>query len=173
MLDLFDIIDDDNTLKAVWNDEERNDWYRFAAVRRLRLLDEKTYLSQYINWLRNIFVWNALFGVNELFDFDDAMNVAQDMLFSPQFNEHERELGLDYFAKNACRLWYKYPKKVREEVANQRNYYILTDCDGLMFSKMSYLERSSILNFILRNTDENLQRKVNPFLMEAIRLHML
>ena len=173
VLDFFDIIGDDNVLRVVWNDKKCNDWYRFAAIRRLRLLDEKTYLPQYINWFRNIFGWNALFLIDELFDFDGAMNVAQDMLFSPQSNEHERKLGLEFFAKNACRLWHKYPKKVREIVINQRNYYILTDCDGLMFRKMSYLERSSILNFILRNTDENLHRKVSPFLIEAIRFHMI
>lgn len=172
-LDFFDIIDDNNALKVVWNDERCNDWYRFAAIRRLRFLDEKTYLPEYIDWFKNAFGWNALFLTDELFDFDGAMDIAQDMLFSPQSNEHERKLGLEFLAKNACLLWDRYPKTVRDAIINQRNYYILTDCDGKMFRKMSYLERSSILNFIIRNTDESLQKKVNPFLMEAIRLHML
>ena len=48
----FDIIDNRDALVAVWNDEKCCNQYRLIAIRRLREIDESTYLPQYIDWIR-------------------------------------------------------------------------------------------------------------------------
>lgn len=173
VLDWFDMIDNNDALIAVWKDYNCNDWYKLAAIRRLRLFDEATYLPQYIDWFKNALGAEAFVIVEELFDFDGAIEMAQDMALSPQSNMHEKEIGLEYLAKNACRLWDKYPKKVRELIINKHDYFICTECDEKMWRKMSHFERSSVINHIRNDEALKKNNKISPYLKMGLVFNMV
>lgn len=117
----FDIIDHQDALVAMWNDEQCCDYYRLAAIRRLREIDESTYLPQYIDWFKNAKLDIYELG-KELFDFDGALEVALGLVTSPRLKYHDEELGLVYLAETANLWWNKYPTRVREKVLH-RIYY--------------------------------------------------
>lgn len=162
----FDIIDQQDALIAVWNDEQCYDYYRFTAIRKLREIDESTYLPQYLDWFKDVQL-GMYVETKELFDFDGAMEVAIDMVTSPRLNSNDEELGKTYLAQIANLWWDKYPAIVREKVLH-RNYYSMVEiCDENLWSMMSQEERAFITTDI-RIASVN-KATIHPFLKSILK----
>lgn len=139
----FDIIDQQDALIAVWNDEQCLDFYQLTAIRRLREIDESTYLPQYIDWFRDAKFYGCV-NMKDLFDFNGAVEVAIELVISPRLKSYDEELGKLYLAQIANLWWDKYPEIVREKVL-RRNYYSMVEiCDENLWSMMSQEERAFI-----------------------------
>ena len=140
---LFDIIDNQDALVAVWNDTRCSDHYRLTAIRRLREIDESTYLPQYIDWFKNArldvsYDWFA----ENLFDFDGALEVALDMATKRKASYQEEQIGKSYLALNSNQWWDKYPAKAKEEVLHHNYYQMIEVCDESLWGKLSEDERA-------------------------------
>lgn len=140
---LFDIIDDQDALIAIWNDEKCSDHYRLIAIRRLREIDESTYLPQYIAWFKNArldvsYDWYA----ENLFDFDGALDVALDMVTKPKPSYQEEQIGKIYLALNSNQWWDQYPVRVKEEVLHHNYYQMIEACDERLWAMLSEDERA-------------------------------
>ena len=162
----FDIIDQQDALIAVWNDEKCYDYYRFTAIRKLREIDESTYLPQYLAWFKDVQL-GIYVETKELFDFDGAMEVAIDMVTSPRLKSNDEELGKTYLAKNANLWWDKYPAIVREKVLHRNYYSMVKICDENLWSMMSQEERAFITTDI-RIASVN-KATIHPFLKSILK----
>ena len=162
----FDIIDHQDALLAVWNDEQCCDYYRLTAIRRLREIDEATYLPQYIDWFKNAKLDIYEMG-KELFDFNGALDVALDLVTSPRLKYHDEELGMVYLAETANQWWDKYPANVREKVLHRMYYSMVKICDEKLWSMMSQEERAFITSDI-RIASVN-DATIHPFLKSVLK----
>lgn len=162
----FDIIDQQDALIAVWNDEQCLDFYQLTAIRRLREIDESTYLPQYIDWFTNAKFYGCV-KAKELFDFNGALEVAIELVISPRLKSYDEELGKFYLAQIANLWWDKYPAIVREKVLH-RNYYSMVEiCDEKLWSMMSQEERAFITTDI-RIASVN-SATIHPFLKSILK----
>ena len=162
----FDIIDQQDALIAVWNDEQCLDCYQLTAIRRLRVIDESTYLPQYIDWFKDAQLYGCV-QKKDLFDFDGQLEVAIELDISPRLKSYDEELGKFYLAQTANLWWDKYPAIVREKVLH-RNYYSMVEiCDENLWSMMSQEERAFITTDI-RIASVN-RATIHPFLKSILK----
>ncbi len=161
----FDVIDNPDALVAVWNDEQCCDDYRLTAIRRLREIDEATYLPQYIDWFKNARLDIYEMG-KELFDFNGELEVALDLVTSPRLKYHDEELGMVCLAAKANLWWDKYPTNVREKVLHCMYYSMVKVCDENLWSMMSMEERAFITSDI-RIASVN-DETIHPFLRNIL-----
>ena len=162
----FDIIGHQDALVAVWNDEQCCDDYRLTAIRRLREIDEATYLPQYIDWFKDAKLDIYEMG-EELFDFNGALENALDLVTSPRLKYHDEELGMVYFAETANLCWDKYPTNVREKVLHRKYYSMVKICDEKLWSMVSQKERVFITSDI-RIASVN-DATIHPFLRNILK----
>ncbi len=163
----FDIIDNRDAFVAVWNDEKCCNQYRLIAIRRLREIDESTYLPQYIDWIRTGWFggWWCPVG-SKLFDFDGALEMLLDMATSPHSNYDEKNLGQLCLAYTANMWWDKYPTNVREKVLHHKYYYLIEFCDEKLWSMMTPDERA-FLTADIRIASVN-DATIHPFLKSVL-----
>lgn len=136
---LFNIIDNVEAEIFVWNNSKCNSFYRYQAIKRLRRIDEKTYLPQYIEGLRNgefILGGWAFTMTEEIFDFSSAVSVATEICEREGINAIGGT-AFEYLSKMSCANWAEYPEFIKEEIISHRNYFIFRSANADFWSILS------------------------------------
>ena len=152
---LFDIIDDTEAMIYVWKCHTCNGFYRLAAIKKLREINEEKYLPQYIEELKagNIKLggwWLPM--VDELFDFPGAIEVAIDMFRNSNDSlSFPKSFGLEYLAKNCIHFWNEYPQDIKDSIINEREYFILKNCTPQIWADLSQLQKFLLIHEVILN----------------------
>ena len=151
---LFAIIDGTEVLEFVWRDKSFNEFYRYAAILKLRELDESKYLPEYVESLKRAEMtlggWGYLM-INEIFDFPDAVEVALEMYqnSTDRFDDKVRNLSSAFLTSSACQNWEKYPDDLKDVIINTHNYSILKNCTPQMWAILSLPHKFRLVHEII------------------------
>lgn len=145
--EIFDIVSDDKLVEKVWNDTTMNEWYRYAALRRLMASAPDTYLPVYINELIsggfNLGGWGFSI-ISELYDFPDSVKVV---LESKKYEGN----NFEFLARKACEHWQEYPQDLRNKILQERDYFLRKNGDEALWQMMTLEEKLYLTNVIIAN----------------------
>lgn len=125
-----------------------NEWYRYAAIRKLISIDSDTYLPIYIkNLISGGFILSG-YGftmIDELYDFPNSVEIVL------KSNTRLEGNNFEYLARKVCECFEKYPQEVRKKILNNRDYFVRRDCDQTMWKMMSVEEKLYLSTEIIAN----------------------
>jgi hypothetical protein len=151
---LFDEIDNIEAEKMVWNNKNCNEFYRWAAIKRLRIYDKDTYLPLYIDALKKgeflLGGWGFTI-VDELFDFPSAISVTTEICRNNDMNTSIGQVALEYLANKACEHWDDYTDFIRHSIITKRDYFILKKATPGFWSKLSEPHKNLLVNRVSIN----------------------
>lgn len=145
---IFNITNNQQLVESIWKDTTIDEWYRYAAIRWLILVEPNTYLPIYINELISggfILGGYGFTMIDELYDFPNSIETVLDSKSRLDGNNFE------FLARKACEYFDEYTLDVREAILKNRNYYIRRDCSlttwkGFMAEEKLYLTAVIIAN---------------------------
>lgn len=146
--EIFNIVSDKNLIESVWKDITINEWYRYAAIRKLISIDSDIYLPFYTEELISggftLGGWGVMM-VSELYDFPDSVEMIL------KSNRRFNGCNFEYLVEKACEYFEEYPHDVRTKILTQRNYYIRKHCTQNMWKVMSAEEKLYLASAIIAN----------------------
>lgn len=145
--EIFDIVSDNQLIELVWKDTTLNEWYRYAAIRRLIAMTPDTYLPLYIKELIsggfNLGGW-GIGMVSELYDFPNSVKIV---IESKKFDGN----NFEFLAIKACECWEEYPQELRAKILKERDYFMRKDGNNTMWNMMALEEKLYLTNNIIAN----------------------
>lgn len=144
---IFDLVPNINYIESVWNDTNINEFYRYAAIRRLILVESTKYLPIYTNELISggFLLGGCGFNmISELYDFPNNVKFVVD---SNKWTGN----NFEFLAQQACEHWNEYPPVLRNKILMERDYFIRKNCNKAMWAMMTIEEKLYLTNAIVAN----------------------
>lgn len=146
--EIFNIVSDKKLIESVWKDTTINEWYRYAAIKKLISIEPDTYLPFYTEELISggftLGGWGFCM-ISELYDFPNSIEMI--LKSNKIFNRNNFEC----LAENACEYFEKYPQNIRTKILKERNYFIRKRCTQNTWKVMSTEEKLYLTTAIIAN----------------------